>query len=204
MSKESNRYDVSTSLWFPLSRTTLHRHPHCTCDIAARSIHKYTHIRLEEVAWAALSYAGPGDVLPVGLRSGTEPPTTCHATPPRSAQRVPLSKSTAVTELVVSCTTVRGFTGVCGRIRHGGSIRYDVAASLPFFYDPSECPQSAVSSIMGMHVVRGFSLLQPATCFSGSLPVLLDGSTYPWMFFSMQALRLQISSVCTSYARIFV
>ena len=64
-----------------------------------------------------------------------QPSSTFHATPLGAAQRVPLSKSTPVTELVVSCTKVRGFMGVCGRIRCGGSIRYDVAASLPFFFD---------------------------------------------------------------------
>ena len=72
----------------------------------------------------------------------------------------------------MSCTKVRGFTVVCGRLRRGGSIRYDVAASLPLFYDPGEGWQSGVSSSMGMHVFPGFSLLQPATCFSGSCAFL--------------------------------
>ena len=127
--------------------------------------------------------------------------------PPLSTQRHRVQHSafhfqlsTAVTELVVLCTKVRGFTVVCGRLRRGGSIRYDVAASLPLFYGPGECWQSGVSSSMGMHVVPGFSLLQPATCFFGFVISIARWVDIPMGVLLHEALPLQISSVCFSCA----
>ena len=78
------------TLWFPIhmqlsTATHIITHMHC----AARSINRNTHIRPEGVAWAAMSYAGPrtsplfGGNGVCGTRSGTEPSSTFHATPPR-------------------------------------------------------------------------------------------------------------------------
>ena len=103
---------------------TLHRHPHhhahALCSMLQSQEHPHTPGGSGLGSRVVRRTTGRTSC---GTLTGTDLPTTCHATPPRKAQRVPLSTATALAAMVVLSTTKRGLMGVCGDLRSRSSCR---------------------------------------------------------------------------------
>ena len=100
-----------TTRWLPLhlqrsTATHIITHTHCVQHAPVTETPTYSP---EGAAWAAHAVTlDQGTCFLWDPQSGSDLHSTFHATPPRETQRVPLSTTTAVAAVVLSCTTKRG------------------------------------------------------------------------------------------------